>query len=331
MKRVLKFLKWTGLGLIVLFLVFFIFVQLSWNKKHDAPYPDIKASADSTVIARGAYLVNGPAHCGGCHTSMDEVMQFDAGKQVAFKGGWELTYPGFGTFTGPNITSDKETGIGKYSDAEIARSLRYGVGKDGRALFPMMPFQGLSDADLTAIISYLRTLPPVNNKVKPMDYGFLYKALLAVGMVKPEGPKSTPQKSIAIEPTANYGKYLAYHVTNCFTCHTEVNMNTGEFIGKDFAGKAYFEPDAFSDGYSFISPNLTPDEKTGIMAAWTEETFIQRFKNGRIHKGSPMPWGALSRMDTTELQALYRFFQSLEPVENPIEQIVFTPGEKPKK
>ena len=67
------------------------------------------------------------------------------------------------------------------------------------------------------------------------------------------------------------------------------------------------------------------------MAAWTEETFIQRFKKGRVHKGSPMPWGAFSRMDTTELQALYRFFQSLEPVENPIEQIVFGPGDKPKK
>ncbi len=331
MKRVLKFFKWTGLVLVALILVFFLFVQLTWDKKHEAPYPDIKASTDSLVIARGKYLVNGPAHCGGCHTSMDDVMRFDAGEEVEFKGGWELAFPGFGTFTSANLTSDKETGIGKFTDAEIARSLRYGIGTDGRALFPMMPFQGLSDEDLTAIISYLRTLPPVKNQVKPMDYGFLYKALLAVGMVKPEGPKETPPSTVSIEPTAKYGKYIAYHVANCYTCHTEVDMNTGEFIGKDFAGKAYFEPDAFSDGYSFMSPNLTPDKETGIMANWTEETFVQRFKSGRVHKGSPMPWGAYSRMDTLDLQALYRFFKTLEPVNNKIEQIVYEPGDKPKK
>ncbi len=331
MKKVLKILKWIGIGVVILIFGFFLFVQLTWNKKYNTPYPNITASLDPAVIARGMYLANGPAHCGGCHTSMDEVMQYDAGKKVDFKGGWELTFPGFGTFTGPNITSDKETGIGKLSDAEIARSLRYGIGADGRALFPMMPFQGLSDDDLTAIISYLRTLPPVQNKVKPMDFGFLYKALLAVGMIKPEGPKETPKKSIPIEATADYGKYIAYNVANCFACHTEIDPASGKFIGKDFSGKAYFEPDAFSDGYSFLSPNLTPDKKTGIMAQWTEEMFIQRFKQGRVQKGSPMPWGAISRMDTVELQALYRFFQSLEPVENKIEQYIFKPGDKPKK
>lgn len=331
MKRALKILKWTGVVVAILIVGFYLFVQLTWDKKYDAPYPEITASMDSTVIARGAYLVNGPAHCGGCHTSMDDVMKFDAGEPVEFKGGWELEFPGFGTFTGPNLTSDTETGIGRFSDAEIARSLRYGVGTDGRPLFPMMPFQGMSDEDLTAIISYLRTLPPVRNVVKPMDYGFFYRALLAVGMINPEGPKAPPAQFITKEPTEAYGKYLAYNVANCYSCHTEVDMNTGEFIGKDFAGKAYFEPDAFSEGYSFISPNLTPDPETGIMANWTEETFIQRFKQGRVHKGSPMPWGSFSRMDTVELQALFQFFQSLEPVNNKIEQIVFTPGNKPKE
>lgn len=215
MKRILKVLKWTGIVLAVLILGLVIFVQLRWDKKYDAPFPAISASTDSSIIARGAYLVNGPAHCGSCHSSMDEVRSFDEGKKFEFKGGWELTFPGFGTFTGPNITSDKETGIGKFSDAEIARSLRHGVGTDGRPLFPMMTFQGLSDNDLTAIISYLRTLPPVQNKVKPVEYGFMYKALLAVGMIKPEGPKATPPKSVKIEPSIEYGKYVAYNITNC--------------------------------------------------------------------------------------------------------------------
>jgi Cytochrome c len=330
MKSALKFLKWTGIGLVVLILGFVVFVQLTWNKKQDAPYPEISASRDSSIIARGAYLANGPSHCGGCHSSMDEIRAFDEGKKVDLKGGWELTFPGFGTFVSQNITSDKETGIGNFSDGEIARSLRYGVGKDGHTLFPMMSFQGLSDEDLTAIISYLRTLPPVQNKVKPMEYGFMYKALLAFGLIKPEGPKETPPKSVAIAPTAEYGKYLAFHVSNCRSCHTEMDQNTGEYIGKDFSGKGFFEADAFSEGYSFMSPNLTPHKETGIIANWTEDQFIARFKLPRVHRGSPMPWGSFSRIDEVELKALYRFFQSLEPVDNKIDQIVFAPGEKPK-
>jgi mono/diheme cytochrome c family protein len=329
-KTFFRALKYTGSGLIILIIGFIVFVQLTWDKKYEAAYPEIMASRDSAIIARGAYLANSGAHCGACHTSMNEVRLFDEGKKVDFKGGWELSFPGFGTFTGPNITPDKETGIGNFTDAQIARSLRHGVGTDGRPLFPMMTFQGLSDEDLTAVISYLRTLTPIQNKVKPFDYGFMYKALLALGMIKPEGPMSTPPKSVKIEPTAEYGKYLAYHVTNCRSCHTEVDMNTGEYIGKDFAGKAYFPPDEFSGGYSYVSPNLTPHPGTGIMAAWTEEQFVNRFKQGRIDKGSPMPWGSYSRMDEVELKALYQYFQSLTPVENKIEQIVFKPGEKPE-
>lgn len=331
MKRVLIILKWTGIVLLVLGIMIFIFVQFTWDKKFDAPYPEIKASTDSSIIARGAYLANGPAHCGGCHTSMDNVIKFDKGEKTEYKGGFELSFPCFVTVRGPNLTSDKETGIGAFTDGEIARTLRYGVGKDGRAIFPMMPFQGMSDADLTAIISYLRTLPPVKNKVKQMEYQFLYKALLAFGLIKPEGPKSTPAKTTTIEPTATYGKYLAYHVSNCFNCHTEYDLNTGKQIGKDFSGKGYFEPDAFSEGYSYMSPNLTPDTETGVMSNWSEEVFFKRFRQGRLQKGSPMPWGSFSRMDSVDLVALYKYFNSLEPVHNPIHQTVFAPGEKPKK
>lgn len=328
MKRFLKVLKWIGAGLLLLIVGFVLFVQLTWDKAFDAPYPNIKASTDPAVIARGAYLANGPMHCGGCHADNEEVLKYYDGQDVELKGGWELELPGFATVRTSNITSDQETGLGKLSDGEIARTLRYGVGSDGRAIFPMMAFQGLSDEDLTAVLSYLRTLPPLHHEVQPVEYSFMAKVLFALGVFKPDGPKSVPPQSIQKAPTIEYGKYLAYSVGNCRNCHTEFDKQTGEYIGKDFAGKASFDPDAITRGYAFVSPNLTPDEETGIMAKWTEEAFIHRFKQGRVHEGSPMPWAAFSRMDTVDLQALYRFLHSLEPVRNKVEQIVFLPGEK---
>ena len=78
-----------------------IFIYATWDKKHDAPYPDIKASIDSTVIARGKYLAFGPAHCASCHAPMDKIAEVDKGLQIPLSGGWELTIP-LGTFRARN-------------------------------------------------------------------------------------------------------------------------------------------------------------------------------------------------------------------------------------
>ena len=86
----------------------------------------------------------------------------------------------------PNLTPDKETGIGNISDAELARSLRYMVSHKNKFMAPFMAFQGLSNEDLTAIISFLRSQEPVKHKVEPSEYRFLGKALLAFGALKPE-------------------------------------------------------------------------------------------------------------------------------------------------
>jgi len=327
MKTFLKILKWLGIVLAVLLLGVYLFVILSWNKKWDAPYPNIKASKDSAIIARGKYLAFGPAHCATCHVPMDKIMEVEAGMQMPLSGGWTLEIDGFGSFHAPNLTPDPETGIGKLSDQEIARALRYGVGSDGRLIFPFMPFTEMSDEDLTAVISYLRTLEPVKNDVPRSKLAFLGKALVAFGMLHPEGPASPPPASVVKDSSANYGKYLAYSVANCKGCHTNFDKHSGEIIGKPFAGGFLFEPDAFSEGYAFMSPNLTPDAKTGIMADWDQGVFMQRFRKGRVFKGSPMPWGAFSRMDDEDLKALYAFFHSIEPVEHLVEKVEFAPGE----
>ncbi len=141
-------------------------------------------------------------------------------------------------------------------------------------------------------------------------------------------PLSPPPISVPIAATVEYGEYLAHSVADCAGCHTQRDQKTGEPIGASSAGGWYLPPDPQSKGYSFVTPNLTPDEETGIMAYWNEAAFINRFRAGRLYEGSPMSWGAFSRMNEVELKAIYRYLKSLDPVSNKIEKIVFAPGEE---
>ncbi len=315
------------LGLAIVMAILVIYILAAWNKKFEAPYPNVKASTDSAVIARGKYLAYGPMHCASCHTPMEKAAEVDAGKIIPLEGGWELDIPP-GVFRARNITPDMETGIGKLTDAEIARTLRYGVGSDGRVIVAFMPFVDVSDDDLTALVSFLRAQQPVKKEIKKTEYSFLGKALIAFGMIKPEGPQKTPPVSVKRDSSVEYGKYLVTNVCNCKGCHTERDMKTGKFTGPDLAGGLAFLPDKLSKGYGFISPNITPDPETGIMAKWEEKAFIDRFRAGRVHQGSPMPWGSFSRMDNTDLKAVYAYLKDIKPVANKVEKIVFAPGEK---
>ena len=236
-----------------------------------------------------------------------------------------------GTFRAPNLTPDKETGIGNLSDAEIARALRYMVKHDNKFLLPVMEFTEMSDEDITAIVSYLRTMEPVRNVVPPSEYSFLGKALLAFGALKPQGPRKTPPVAVRPDSTATYGSYIANNVANCLGCHTARDLKTGAFTGPLFAGgfpmPAEYAPEM--EGYVFMTPNLTPNKADGVMALWDEETFIQRFQVGRLQPGSPMPWEAFALMNEMELKALYRYLISLEAQKGPGgAKIVYEPGEE---
>jgi mono/diheme cytochrome c family protein len=305
----------------------FVFVQLNWSKKVEAPYPEIHSSADSTVIARGEYLVYGPAHCVSCHVPMDKIMEVDKGLKMPLIGGFEESIPGFGTFRAPNLTPDDETGIGKLTDAQIARSIRHMVSSDGRILFPFMEYQEMSYEDLSAIISFLRSQEPVQNEIKPTEYGFLGKALIAFGLFKAKGPEKVPPVSVKPDTTALYGKYLANDIGNCRSCHSKID-NTGKQIGADFAGGFVFAPTEWSQGFAFVSPNLTPHKTAGVIANWPEEVFMNRFRAGRVYERTPMPWGCYSRMSESDLKALFSYLQSLEPVDFKVGNTIIASGEK---
>lgn len=308
-----KFLKWTGLTILFLILALVITVWALQYKKYDAPYPDIHASADPAVIERGHYIVTSLGHCADCHAPESSYPDVVAGKEVSLHGGRIFNLP-LATIQAPNITNDP-TGIGNLRDEEIARSLRYGVGHDGRALFAFMPFQDMSDDDLTAVISYLRTTKPVNHqvtirKMKPLGY------FVNAFFIKPVGPTGTPPQHVTPDTLVEYGQYLANSVSNCRGCHTNRDLKTGAFIGAAYAGGFHMESVTDPQHYEVVTPNLTPDPENGHIKDWSEQRFIERFRQGKLISHSTMPWGPFKRMSDLELKAIYKYLQTLKPESN---------------
>jgi mono/diheme cytochrome c family protein len=132
--------------------------------------------------------------------------------------------------------------------------------------------------------------------------------------------------NITADSTVEYGRYLAHSVANCHGCHTDRSLATGEFLGEPFAGGLVFTPTPETGGFGFVTPNITPDP-SGKMEGWSEATFIARMRGGRIHQGSPMPWGPFSRMTDSDIKAIYRYLRTVEPVKKTIVKTMYKPEE----
>lgn len=317
MKTLVKILKWTGILLVSLIVILTVTVAAKQNQKFDAPYPNIKASKDSAIIARGKFFVYGPAHCAYCHTKLDKWEDVEKGIELPLSGGHLFAFPPGNLYTA-NLTPDTATGIGKFTDGEIARALRYGVARDGHAMFDLMPFHNVSDEDITAIISYLRSMPPVINEVPPNEFNTMGKIVKAF-LLKPVGPDiEVPKTSPKPDTTVEYGKYLAESVANCRGCHTERDLKTGAFTGP-FYGGGLKVPSEVDLTMMISTPNITTHEIHGRLGMWNQQDFINRFRQGRQIKASIMPWGPFSRMTDTDLIAIYKFLKTVPPVD-------FNPG-----
>jgi mono/diheme cytochrome c family protein len=306
MKRTLRRIA-LGIGGFLLLAVTLLVTTatMRWNRTFDAPYPELRASTDPAVIARGEYLARGPAHCVDCHT---------APGKPALTGGYEWDLP-FGTVRSPNITPDAETGIGRRTDAELARILRHGVRHDARAAMPFMEFQQMSDEDLVAVISYLRALDPIHNRVPAHELNLMGKAVMAF-LIRPIGPVGMPAATAPAEgPTTERGAYLANSVANCAGCHSERNPMDGSYVGARFAGGGTM-PMKSDPTRVLVTPNLTPHPETGHIVRWSEDQFVARFRVGKAFEDSHMPWTSYGEMSDHDLRALYRYLMSLEPVEN---------------
>jgi len=304
-------LAWLGLGLGLLVVGFGGLTAARQTRQFPVKNLEIRASSEPRVVARGRYLVQGPAHCADCHGARLPSGEPPA-STAALSGGHEFRLP-VGVFRAPNITSDAETGIGRYSDQDLARILRYGVRPDGRAVLPFMPFAELADDDLTAVISYLRTTEAVRHQVVAHEPNLLGKIVLA-WVIAPVGPKNTPQKSAPRGADAENGRYLAHHVANCVSCHTRQDLRTGELVGPLFGGGGE-HPARDGSKKTYLSPNLTPDPRWGWIEGWDEGMFAARLTSGAGRAGSPMPWQAFKGLSNDDARATFRYLRSLPKAE----------------
>jgi mono/diheme cytochrome c family protein len=305
MRRFIRILKWTGIVLGAFITLLTITVLCRQNLHFTAPYPNIRASADSATIARGRHLVFGPAHCINCHNPNNPDSLAALGQDPPLTGAVAFNLP-LGTIYSKNITPDKATGIGNFSDGEIARALRYGVHPDGTPVYDFMPFHNLSDEDLRAVISWLRAQKPVYHKVpadRPNALGYVVRAFL----VKPVGPSGPVPAAVKADTTAAYGKYITHSIAECNGCHTQRDIS-GAFTGAPFAGGGNIE--------GFVTPNLTPDSSSRLFN-WSQQDFIKRFRKGKLVPGSPMPWYSFGRMSDDELKAVYQYLRTLKPAKMP--------------
>jgi mono/diheme cytochrome c family protein len=291
----------------------FAATSLRWRRTIEAPHPDIHASTDPTVIAKGRYIAYGPGACAYCHVPRDQWQRLDRDDTLPLSGNHLFRLP-FGDLYSANITPDPDTGIGRRTDGELARILRYGVRADGRAAVPLMSFHNVSDDDLTALISFLRSQRPVRLSVPEHQLTLLGKALMAFA-IGPTGPASTPLRASPVGSSVERGAYLANNLASCVECHTDRDPQNGEFVGPKFGGGQRMDLAADSTKVA-VPPNLTPDPKTSPIGQWSEEVFVARFRIGETISGTPMPWGAFKRMTDEDVRSVFRYLRTLPPYEH---------------
>jgi mono/diheme cytochrome c family protein len=169
----------------------------------------VAQDSSAEAVARGAYLF-AAADCGSCHT--------DSKNGGAPLGGGRALKTAFGIFYTPNISSDREHGIGNWSDAQFIKALRKGVSPDGRDYYPAFPytsFTGMTDRDMVDIKAYLFSQPPVPTENRPHALDFPWKILYFR-----EGPfMGDPSRSTEW----NRGAYLVRAVAHCGECHSPRN------------------------------------------------------------------------------------------------------------
>ncbi|MCL4297591.1 MAG: c-type cytochrome [Anaerolineae bacterium] len=275
-----------GLAALAFGVVYFI-TEAQLNKTYEISVEPIAIPADSAAVNRGKHLVTTLGLCAECHGDNLAGQTFDEGPIV-------------GLISVPNLTAG-QGGVGRtFTDIDWVRALRHGVRPNGKPLIDMPSnyYYHFSDADLKAVIAYLKTLPPRDNELPPLEVGPLARvfilqdpSLVPAQVIDHSGPR--PAEA---EPgvTVEYGQYLTHF---CRPCHGE------NLAGESGAG---------------AGQNLTPG---GELATWTEADFMNTLRTGINPQGRKldpemMPWPSLGKLSHDELKAIWLYLQSLPPVVN---------------
>jgi mono/diheme cytochrome c family protein len=283
--------------------------------------PTVSIHVTDAVIGRGRYLANHVAVCVDCHSTRD-WNAFSGPIVPGTEGaggerfGKELGFPG--TFYAANITP---AGLRQWSDGEILRAITGGVTRDGKAMYPVMPYpsyRALSEADAEAIVAYIRTLAPITREIPPSQLDFPMNVWVRA-LPEPYAPPPLPDRSSIVA----YGRYLTT-IARCPVCHTR-SEGGRPIEGMEYAGGADFDV----PGAEHIqSANITPDSDTGI-GDWPRTFFIARFRDPTSARAQRlplrdrrfntiMPWTMFAGMTDEDLSAIYAYLRTVRPVRNQV-------------
>lgn len=315
-----KFLKILGWSLVAIVMVAMVAYACAWwiagsryDKQwtaHDATFPipfplsaaekataDPRASADPRVvaleraIARGQHLVESRVGCTGCHGA-------------DFGGGVIIDAPILGRWVAPNLTTGEGSVTRDYTVSDWDHAIRHGLRRGGRSSsMPSLEFVNLSDRELSDIVAYIRSLPPVDRDLGRVKFGPIFTFIIALDSSALVAFHVDHEQAHVVEPpepapTAEFGEHI---VQVCRGCHGE-RLSGGKMKG---------------DPNMPIVANITPHE-TGLKD-WTEADFIRAMREGKRKDGRElsryMPWKAYLQMSDAELKAIWAYLQTVPAVE----------------
>jgi hypothetical protein len=265
-------------------------------------------------LERGRYLATSVNGCVYCHGEVDWKAPGFPVKAGTEGGGRRWDEEGLPFVTAPNITPDRETGAGAWTDDMLARAIREGISHDGRSLFPIMPYtqyRYMSDEDLASIVVYIRSLPPLKRSWPPTQVPFPVNRFINAVPEPVTAPVPEPDRN---NPVA-YGDYLV-RMGACRDCHTPADAQNQPIAALEFGG-----------GFTLTGPygqvasgNITP-HPSGI-PYYDATLFLEVMRTGqakarKIHDA--MPWSMYGKQPDEDLKAIFAYLQTVKPVRHRVD------------
>jgi len=262
----------------------------------------MSAAKAETPLERGAYLMNSIVACGNCHTPQTPNGPAP-GRDLA--GGTPMNLGPAGVAHASTITPDNDTGIGRWTDAQLVAAIREGKRPDGSIIGPPMPielYRDLSDEDVQALVAYMRTVKPVSHKVAASQY--------KVPLPPSWGPPVTSVAAVPKDDKVAYGAYLAGPAGHCIECHsTPGPKGAPDMVGMLGAGGMQFD----GPWGTTVARNITPTN----LGTWSDAEIKRAITDGIRADGSrlmpPMGYHYYKSIRADDLDAIVAYLRTLPP------------------